>query len=312
MGRTKINVKSIKFEDEMTAGLGQYFDEVKNASNLTQTQEIELYDKFIDGDKRSGDILIEMNLKFVISIAKHYSPGIKNTRRKAVEFIDLVSAGNEGLIKAVYSKKWDHSLGFKFLSYAVWNIRASIDRLLNYEADFIRIPQNCRNVISKGKKMNLTMDDIAEENRHSVVVFAIEAMEKEIISIYTLSKERSNYYDEGKDDYEYEDFNDCLVDEESMTVFDRNITKQSFNTTLVSIFKTIDQRRALCISLLYGLFDGEPMSVSEIAKHGMITSRTSCNNVTPERIRQLISGGIKNLRHFTRVNHLQQYIDEDL
>lgn len=94
-----------------------YFNEVKNTQPLSREEERELSKKIQEGDKASLDKLVTANLKYVISVAKTY-------RDSGVPFGDLVAEGNLGLIRA--AEKFDGTKGIKFISYAVWWIRASI------------------------------------------------------------------------------------------------------------------------------------------------------------------------------------------
>ena len=81
-------------------------------------------------DKHAFNKLVESNLRYVIKIAGQYAG-------KGLDFLDLVSEGNLGLIKAV--EKFDPTLGFKFSTYATWWIKQSIQRALQNNGA-IRIP----------------------------------------------------------------------------------------------------------------------------------------------------------------------------
>lgn len=99
-----------------------YFEDIKKYRPLSSREEKELAVKIRKGDKSALDKLVNANLKFVVNYAKQY-------RKSGVPFSDLISEGNIGLIKA--AEKFDETKGVKFISYAVWWIRNSIQECIN-------------------------------------------------------------------------------------------------------------------------------------------------------------------------------------
>ncbi|CRH46158.1 RNA polymerase sigma factor [Chlamydia trachomatis] len=59
--------------------------------------------------KRARDLLIKRNLRLVINNAKKY-------KNRGLSFIDLISEGNSGIMKA--ADKYLHTKGYKFSTYA--------------------------------------------------------------------------------------------------------------------------------------------------------------------------------------------------
>ena len=99
------------------SNLDLYFQEVKAYSLLTRAEECELARGIHANDSESLHKLVKANLRFVVSIAKEYA-------HYGVPLEDLINEGNLGLIKA--AQRFDETRGFKFISYAVWWIKASI------------------------------------------------------------------------------------------------------------------------------------------------------------------------------------------
>lgn len=102
--------------------IDSYFEDIKKYRPLSSREEKELAVKIRKGDKSALDKLVNANLKFVVNYAKQY-------RKSGVPFSDLISEGNIGLIKA--AEKFDETKGVKFISYAVWWIRNSIQECIN-------------------------------------------------------------------------------------------------------------------------------------------------------------------------------------
>lgn len=111
---------------ERVRELETYFDELRSYKPLSKREELELAYKMRGGDKTALEKLIKANLKFVVKIAKQY-------RKYDVNFADLISEGNMGLLKA--AEKFDPSKNTKFISYAVWWIRVYIQEYINSNKD---------------------------------------------------------------------------------------------------------------------------------------------------------------------------------
>ena len=101
--------------------IDSYFSEIKKYKHLTNAEEKELAEKIKQGDEKALNKLVTSNLKFVVNIAKAY-------RKSGVPFSDLISEGNVGLMKA--AKKFDGNKNIRFISYAVWWVKNSIQECI--------------------------------------------------------------------------------------------------------------------------------------------------------------------------------------
>ena len=95
------------------------------------------------GDQNALNKLVTHNLRFVVSV-------IKNTpawHHGSVPFEDLISMGNEALIRA--AQKWRPKNGARFITYAKPFIQKGVRRAMDNEERMIRIPVNIAQDIRK-------------------------------------------------------------------------------------------------------------------------------------------------------------------
>ncbi len=110
---------------------------------LTHEEEIALAKAVEKGGRRgrkAREILIRRNLRLVVNNAKKY-------KNRGLSFIDLISEGNSGLIKAVQKYEWQK--GYKFSTYATWWVRQAITRAVADQARTVRVPVHMVETINK-------------------------------------------------------------------------------------------------------------------------------------------------------------------
>ena len=114
-----------------TDALQLFLNEAGRYPLLTAAEEVELAKRVERGDKAAKDLMVNSNLRLVVSIAKKY-------QGHGLSLLDLIQEGIIGLIRAV--EKFDWRRGFKFSTYATWWIRQAVQRGVANKARTIRIP----------------------------------------------------------------------------------------------------------------------------------------------------------------------------
>lgn len=149
-----INTRQIIRVDRRTTSVEAYFQSIGKFPLLSIEREIELATQIQKGDKDALSELIKANLRFVVSVAKQF--------RQDDALLDLIQEGNKGLAEA--AQRFDHTKGFKFISYAVWWIRQAIMKYLSDTETIVYLPANVvRNRITAYKAADKILAATGEE-----------------------------------------------------------------------------------------------------------------------------------------------------
>jgi len=225
-----------------------YLNETSKNDLLTRAEEVKLAIQISKGNKQALDKLVSSNLRFVIYIAKQY-------KNNGIPLEDLISEGNYGLMVA--AKKFDHTRGFKFISYAVWWIRQSITQALNEDSRTIRIPSNILYENNKRKKEDDT---------------------PLIDTPYTMS-----YHQKVNEDSE---FLGLLEDPNSISPELKIMSEDKLKTCIRKCTSILNEREKDIIFKYFGL-EGDEWTLEAIGEK---------YNLTKERIRQLKEKTIEKLQ----------------
>ncbi|MEJ7718905.1 MAG: sigma-70 family RNA polymerase sigma factor [Thermoleophilaceae bacterium] len=152
------------FLDPGPDGLAMFLRRIGRVPLLTAEQEVQLSRRIERGDLEAKRVMIESNLRLVVSIAKKY-------RGLGMPFLDLIQEGTIGLVRA--AEKFDHRKGFKFSTYSTWWIRQAISRALADKSRTVRIPVHVGEQLNRLRRAERKLsselardplpDEIAEE-----------------------------------------------------------------------------------------------------------------------------------------------------
>lgn len=129
-------------------------DKFKNSFPLTLQEETELFKLVQQGNTLAKAKILQANMKFVINVANKYS-------NETLQPEELINEGAIGLWRAIES--FDYTRGVKFITYAVWWIKAFIARAISEKGSLVRLPLNQQSRIHKSKAGALDDNDEIKE-----------------------------------------------------------------------------------------------------------------------------------------------------
>lgn len=268
---------SKKFISSYDDNITRYFKEIRKSDALSASEEVELAKRIQAGDEEAKTKLINANLKFVISVAKEY-------QNQGLPLSDLISEGNEGLIKA--AEKFDHTKGFKFISYAVWWIKQTIKQSLNDNSRMVRLPANVISKSYQDKKMKLRFESEngreIEDGETYITEDGIEEIFKEDMLPTCTSLSR-------KINEEGDELIELICDESSLESDDYIAVDDTLRIEINKVLESLDNREADIVTLYFGLNPNySAMTLEEIGEK---------YDLTKERVRQIKEKALRKLRH---------------
>jgi RNA polymerase primary sigma factor len=153
-----------------------YFRDLSRYRVLTDEEEQVLVDRVQKSESGAVDQLITANLRFVVSIARRY-------RGRGLSYLELINEGNIGMLKS--AKRYKQSMNVKFISYAVWWIRQSIQKAFFEQASTIRIPANKIALINKFKR---ALDRNNNDFGKTIEMEEFASSEQEIVEVMSRLK----------------------------------------------------------------------------------------------------------------------------
>src|SRR4030067_1432838 len=158
--------------------LESYLVQINQFSLLDKEEEFKLavrYRKY--NDIEAAHKLITSNLRFVVKVAFEY-------KSYGVKLLDLIQEGNIGLMMAV--KKFNPYKGYRFISYAIWWIRAYIQNFIIKTWSLVKIgtTQAQKKLFYKIGKIRKALESNGEdEKKYELLAQDLDVAKEDIIEM---------------------------------------------------------------------------------------------------------------------------------
>lgn len=282
-------IKKIKPSKVSSGSISMYLAEIGKFNPLPPEREVELAIRIQDDDERAIKELVEANLRFVVSVAKKY-------QGNGLSLADIINEGNMGLIKA--AKRFDHTRGFKFISYAVWWIRQSILQALAEQSRLIRLPLNRVGTITKITRAAEKLEaEVERQPKGEEIGNQLEMSGDEVLMAMQYSRRHSSLnspFQEGENSSLLDVIEDSEAEEPEM-----KIMMESMKEEVGGALGTLSDRERVVLEMYFGINRDSAMTLNEIGEEF---------DLTRERVRQIKEKAIQRLRHRSRSKNLRRYL----
>ena len=269
----------------------QFLQEIRSIPRLTAEEERDLARRCAEGDEEALRKMVNSNLRLVVSVAKEYTG-------RGVAMLDLIQEGSIGLLTA--ARKFDHTLDFRFSTYATKWIRRGILRCLISHGGVIRVPENMAEQMYKIQRARAallqetgempTLEMIGARTGFSPEkVRELMVLEPEICSLDLPAGDEKN------------GTLGALIEDESTLQPQEELVRRELEMIMEQLLGGLDPRQQTILRLHFGMADGTCHSLEEIGKQ---------LGISKERTRQIERQAMEKLQKMGAGMGLEDFLNE--
>ena len=271
--------------------VGQFLQEIRAIPRLSVEEERCLARRCAEGDEEALREMVNANLRLVVSVAREYAG-------RGVSLLDLIQEGSIGLLTA--ARKFDHTLDFRFSTYATKWIRRGVLRCLISHSGLIRVPEEMaeqlhriqliRSALLQETGEMPTLENIAEKCGYSPEkVKQLMVLEPEICSLDLPAGEEEN------------GTLGALIEDEQTLQPQEELVRRELAKTMDQLLGALDPRQSKILRMHFGMEDGTCHSLEKIGKE---------LGISKERARQIERQAMEKLQKMGASMGLEDFLNE--
>ena len=233
-----------------------YLAMIRQFPRLSPEEEREVARRCAIGDEEAIRTMVCANLRLVVAVAKEYAG-------RGIPLLDLIQEGSIGLLTA--ARKFDHTLDFRFSTYATKWIRQGISRYLINHAGLIRIPSHTAEKIRLVQQAQKVLhQELEREPTDAEIAEKSGIPTKKVAEYLSLIPEICSL-DAPAGEEEDSSFQQLLEDLQAAQPYEE-LVRRELKASLENLLGTLTQRQQQVLRMHYGLLDGNCYAFEQIGK----------------------------------------------
>ena len=262
--------------------LDTYLVQINQFPLLSQEEEFKLAVRYRKHDDiEAAHKLITSNLKFVVKVAFEY-------KSYGVKLLDLIQEGNIGLMMAV--KKFNPYKGYRFISYAIWWIRAYIQNFIIKTWSLVKIgtTQAQKKLFYKIGKVRKALESNGDnEKKYDLLAHDLDVTKEDIMEMEQRMSSRDLSLDAPFDESQELTHLELLKEESpnQEEAIAQEEEKKIREHEVQNAMKRLNEKEVYVLQ--NRIMAEEPLTLQQIGDHLKLSR---------ERVRQIESEALKKLR----------------
>lgn len=229
--------------------------------------------------ERAKERLVQSNLRLITGFAREYA------YLADLEVIDLIQDGVLGLIRA--AEKFDHTLGYRFSTYAMWWIRQAVLRAIQNTGATIRLPSHVHDQLQRIRRTRRALrTELEREPTARDIAAHLPGVEPEHVQFLLDASQKLVSLDVPVHIESDLMLSDVVADPNVVSP-EMAVIRAATKRTVRESLEQLDEREHMILTERFGIESGMPRTLEDIGQE---------LGLSRERVRQIEARALKKLQ----------------